>query len=390
MEQPADIQLLLIKMEQGVCSPEEAALLLNWLAASGNKNAALSLIGERLALPVDADPVGSSYKEQLEAIRLNIISKPHDTPVMPVHRVHFLRRIRWAAAAVFILSCVAIWVVYKQPGHRQAPIAIRYKNDAAPGREGALLTLANGKTILLDSIANGSVANEQGSVIEKTGDGSLRYGAAGRTIAQVYTNTLSTPRARKFRMRLPDGTAVWLNAESSVTFPSAFTGKERKVQVTGEVYFEVVTDKNKPFIVKTPTRDIRVLGTSFNVNTYAGETAEITTLLEGSIELSGGSLKLLLQPGDQATGFTVSKANIEQTMAWKNGLFHFENTDLKTIMRQISRWYDVEVVFDKDAPSYDFNAKLPDNLPVSEVLKLLELTKLVHFEIDGKTIIVKK
>lgn len=376
-------------MEQGACSPEEARFITNWLALSDNQDTAATLLTERIAMPVAADSLAAAYKEQLEEIRRRIIAGESRSQVAPVHRVHFLRRRGWAAAAILVLLCTAVWMVYRQPAKTAAMADIHYKGDAAPGREGAMLTLANGKTILLDSVANGAITNEQGTAIEKTTNGSLRY-AAARANAAVYMNTLSTPRARKFSIILPDGTGVWLNAASSITFPSAFTGKERNVEVTGEVYFDVITDKVRPFIVKAGEQHIQVLGTSFNVNTYTNTSAVITTLIEGSVQLTDGKKTQLLHPGEQATGFSVAAANIPQTIAWKNGLLYFEGTDLRTIMAELSRWYDVDIVFDADAPTYDFTAKLPDNLPVSEVLKILEMTKLVHFDINGKTIIVKK
>lgn len=389
MEHSAYIQLLLKKLEQGACTPEEAGFLSDWLAGYDNQEALSMLLAERIAQPADAlDPL---YKVRLEAVRSDIIAGKQQVPVMPVHRVHFLRRKWWAAAAVFLGLISAVWLVYRQPAKEKKMAGIQYKSDAAPGREGALLTLANGATIVLDSIAVGKIANQQGADIIKTGSGRLSY-RAGRQLVNgpVTYNKLATPKARKFSMLLPDGTQVWLNAQSSVTFPSAFTGQERKVEVTGEVYFEVAQDKGKPFIVKTATETIQVLGTSFNINTYQDEKAATTTLLEGSIRVTDGTQDKILKPGEQVADFRVTKANLQQTMAWKNGAFYFEETDLKTIMRQISRWYDVTIVFAPDAPAYDFNAKLPDNLPVSEVLKLLELTHLVHFEIEGNTITVKK
>ena len=388
MEQPVDVKDLLEKLGKGECSPEEADWLMVWLDVPDNRATAITLLSDRMAAPVAAEVLSPERIANLERRRLNILSQPYKRVVAPVHRVHFLRRKWWAVAAVLAAAAAGTWFLLDKPATTKLA-EIHYKSDVPAERAGALLTLADGKTVLLDSV-NGEISNTQGASITKTGEGSLSYKSAGLNSASVSYNTLSTPRARKFRMTLPDGSGVWLNAQSSIRFPAAFTGRERKVEVTGEVYFEIASDKNKPFIVKAQGQDIQVLGTRFNVNTYADEPAVTTTLLEGSVQVSDGKRSVLLHPGEQAAEFAVTRADIQQTMAWKDGKLYFELTDLKSIMRQISRWYDVDVVFETDAPSYDFTAKLPDNLPVSEVLKLLEMTKLVHFEIEGKKIIVKK
>lgn len=391
MELTAYIQLLLTKLEKGACTPQEASFLSDWLAAQDSEEAVRQLLAEHVAKPVRDEEIQPLQIVRLNAIRERILAGGQPVHMAPVHRVHFLRKNWWAAAAVLLVLLTTAWLLYRQPA-KEAPLAgIHYKSDAAPGTNGAILTLANGSTIVLDTLANGSIANQQGADIAKTGKGSLRF-RSGRQAADatVAYNKLSTPTGRKFSMLLPDGTEIWLNAQSSVTFPSAFTGGERKIEITGEAYLEVAQDKSRPFIVKTGAQTIQVLGTSFNVNAYENEQTITTTLLEGSIKLLDAKHSILLNPGEQAADFRISKANLPQTMAWKNGAFYFEATDLKTIMRQISRWYDVNVVFAPDAPTYDFNAKLPDNLPVSEVLKLLELTHLVHFEIEGNTITVKK
>ncbi|RXK83123.1 FecR family protein [Filimonas effusa] len=388
MEQPVDVKDLLEKLGKGQCAPEEAGWLMEWLDEPGNCDVAIALLSDRMAAPVTAEMLSPERIANLERRRLEILSQPGKRAIAPVHRVHFLRRKWWAVAAVLAAAATGTWFLVNKPATTKLA-EIHYKSDVPAGHAGALLTLADGKTVLLDSVT-GEISNSQGASITKTGEGSLSYKSAALNSASVSYNTLSTPRARKFRMTLPDGSGVWLNAQSSIRFPAAFTGSQRKVEVTGEVYFEIVSDKNKPFIVKAQGQDINVLGTRFNVNTYADEPAVTTTLLEGSVQVSDGKRSVILHPGEQAAEFAVTHANIQQTMAWKDGKLYFESTDLKSIMRQISRWYDVDVVFEADAPSYDFTARLPDNLPVSEVLKLLEMTRLVHFEIEGKKIIVKK
>ncbi|BAV04690.1 FecR family protein [Filimonas lacunae] len=387
MNQAVDIPSLLIKLEKGTCSPEEAEMLITWMTTPANQQTATAMVEQQMATPVLEGALPQHRIDSLERGRLRILENKSGDAIPVVHRVHLLRRKWWWAAAAFIgISATAVIALLNRQPAPATNIA-RYKSDIQPGRNGAILAMGNGKTILLDTIANGSMA---GIPMVKTGEGSITYQGNESTASSVFYNTLSTPPARKFSMQLPDGSTVWLNAASSVTFPSAFAGKERKIEITGEAYVEVKTDKNKPFIVKAGNKEINVLGTSFNINAYTNEPVITTTLVEGSVEVRDNQHRVLLHPGEQANDFTVATANLDQNLAWKNGKFNFDQTDLKSIMRQVSRWYNVNVVFEKDAPSYDFTAKLPDNLPVSEVLKLLEMTKLVHFEIEGNTIIVKK
>ncbi|MBS1567532.1 MAG: FecR domain-containing protein, partial [Bacteroidetes bacterium] len=284
MDYSGYIQLLLKKLEQGACTPEEASFLSDWLADHDNQEAVIPLLAARMEQPVQADAVDDYYKTRLETLRTNILAGAEPAAAAPVHRVHFLRRTWWVAAAVLAGAIATILLVNHKPAEEKTLAGIHYKSDAAPGRSGALLSMADGSTIVLDSAAIGSITNHQGADIAKTGEERLAW-HEGRQApnAPLTYNKLATPRGRKFSMLLPDGTVVWLNAQSSVTFPSAFTAKERRVEVTGEIYFEVAQDKRRPFIVKAGAQTIQVLGTSFNVNTYKDEQAITTTLLEGSI-----------------------------------------------------------------------------------------------------------
>jgi ferric-dicitrate binding protein FerR (iron transport regulator) len=392
VEQSTDFEALFLKLANGTCSPEEADLLTEWLGAEAGKEASIALLAKQVAMPVGEEEIGAQLKAKLNN-NLQRILQQHtaDRYQRPVHQVHFLRRNRWwAAAAVLLLVAGLSWFVVQRIADKSR-IALhkKYKNDVAPGHNGAVLTLADGSTIVLDSAGNGAIAKQAGAEIIKSGDGRVLYQPVTEQSSTISYNTLTTPRGRKFSLTLPDGSQVWLNAQSSITFPSAFTGKERVVDITGEAYFEIAQNKNMPFTVRSAGQQVQVLGTSFNINTYIDEPVAKTTLLNGSIKVIRGDQTVVLQPGEQALGTVVANANLSQTMAWKNDSFYFEGTDLKTIMRQVSRWYDVEVVFAADAPNYDFRAIIPSNLPVSELLKLLELTKLVHFEIDGKKITVK-
>ena len=261
----------------------------------------------------------------------------------------------------------------------------------APGKEGAILTLGNGKTILLDAAGNGNIASQGAIAVVKKND-MVVYEGVDHGPEIVY-NTMSTPRRRQFSLVLSDGTKVWLNAASSITYPTAFTGKERKVSVSGEVYFEVAHRDDNPFIVEKGDVTVKVLGTHFNVNTYQDDHDIKITLLEGAVSVNNKTTSALIKPGQQARVADDHKIkvlkdiNMEDVMAWKNGLFHFEGTRIESLMQQLARWYDIEVVYSKRTDEL-FYAEIPRNTNLSDVLKALELTGKVKFAIDGNKVIV--
>ena len=317
-----------------------------------------------------------------------------------IHRVHFRRSRWWAAAAILVMVSVGGYFMFFNKSGKHDEIAAtqeeRFKNDVAPGREGAILRLANGQAIVLDTAADGSLAMQSNTQVRKI-KGTLVYqpeNSSSPAVSVVY-NTLETPRGRKYKLVLPDGTEVWLDAEASITFPSMFIGSERRVKVTGQAYFEVRADKDHPFKVDVEGRQtIEVLGTHFNINAYGSEANIKTSLLEGSIKLSSGNGKsVVLKRGEQGQVTNdikvVNGADLAEVMAWKNGRFHFENTSIETIMRQVERWYDVQVEYQDKIPHL-FVARIPREVPLTELLKLLELTERVHFKIDGKKIKVMK
>jgi ferric-dicitrate binding protein FerR (iron transport regulator) len=212
--------------------------------------------------------------------------------------------------------------------------------------------------------------------------------------AKESFHTLVTPRGGQYQLLLPDGSKVWLNAASSVRFPTSFSGKERHVELTGEAYFEIAKDASRPFRVDAPGgMQVEVLGTHFNIMSYTDENAINTTLLEGSVKVREGSVSSLLRPGEQASlnkasdGISVSNADVDETIAWKNGLFRFEGATIEAVMKQIARWYDVEVIY-KGSVSKHFRGMISRSVDISQVIKMLELTSEVHFKIDGKTITV--
>ena len=272
------------------------------------------------------------------------------------------------------------------------------KNDVAPGKAGAILTLADGTTVVLDSLGNGLVATQNGAKV-LLHNGQLAYNTNGAAPAEMTYNTMATPKGRQFQLVLPDGTKVWLNAASSLRYPTAFAGSERTVEITGEAYFEVAklvsssTGQRVPFRVKVNNQTtIEVLGTHFNINSYDDEKTVNTTLLEGSVRIVSGAEKAILKPGQQAQAGAsqikiVPDANVEKVMAWKNGVFDFQDASLEEVMRELQRWYNIDVVYEKGIPQLEFIGKMGRDLTLANVLSGLEMSK-VHFRIEGRKLVV--
>jgi ferric-dicitrate binding protein FerR (iron transport regulator) len=271
--------------------------------------------------------------------------------------------------------------------------------DKAPGGNKAVLTLANGRKIALDDVEAGNLAMQAGTRVTKSAGGEVIYEAAppanGKGAAGTVFNTISTPRGGQFQVRLPDGTRVWLNAASSLRFPAVFEGPHRKVELTGEGYFEVVKDEKRPFRVESAGQNIQVLGTHFNVNAYGDDGVVRTTLVEGSVQVNSQQGNMLLAPGEQSQLNTQSgamrkvKADLEQALAWRNGNFLFNDTYLPDIMSQLSRWYDVEAA-GKDFPRIRYNGGIPRSMQLSDVLKMLEETGNVKFQLVNNTITIRR
>ena len=316
-----------------------------------------------------------------------------------VHRSHFLRLgwFRYAAAAMVILAMITGYLVFfNKPKQVLAGINAKdsLKKDIAPGGNKAILTLANGSHIILDNASNGALVNQGNTKVVKLADGMLAYKQSGIHKNEILYNTMTTPRGGEYSLTLPDGSTVWLNASSSITYPTAFTGEERNVSVTGEVYFEVAKKANQPFHVKVNDIVVEVLGTHFDINSYADEVSVKTTLLEGKVKVTKGLSSVKLVPGDQAQVdiegiLKVEKdADIEKAMAWKEGKFLFDKDEIPAILRQVSRWYDVEVVYKAALPRYRFSGIIRRNRTLSEVLTILQGTEKIHFSIEGKKILV--
>jgi len=337
----------------------------------------------------------------LETTRVEMINTLHER-ITRSARIRRLQRLKWAAAAAVLLFFAGSTFYYyaQQRGNKTVASISPSPVNIPPGGNKALLTLANGTTIVLDSAANGLLAQQGNSKVLKTNNGQLAYNTANEKPTEVLYNTLATPRGGQYQLVLPDGSKVWLNAASSIRYPTTFTGTERKVEISGEAYLEVVKNKTMPFIVKLGSPagvkgEVRVLGTQFNVNTYDDEPVVKTTLLEGAVQVKKDAASAILKPGQQSqlagTGklSVVNDADVEEVMAWKNGKMLYRHAGIEAIMRQAARWYDVDVVF-KDRVEDTYTASVPRNVPISQLLEVLELNSGVHFTIEGKKITITK
>jgi transmembrane sensor len=315
----------------------------------------------------------------------------HETPVISRHRIYWFRGI---AAAAVIAGLIYGGIRLIGPGTaRRQPLASAAKKVLLPGTKKAILTLANGTRIQLDEAANGTIAQEHGVSVIRLDSGALTYNNTHNADTTAAYNTITTPRGGEYQVTLSDGTKVWLNAASSLHFPTLFTGTERAVEMTGEAYFEVAPDKAHPFKVKAGNTEVKVLGTHFNIMAYDDAPEVETTLLQGSVVVSQGKEKVILTPGQQSvTGrdqspIGIAYPNTEQEIAWKNGLFIFHNTDIKTVMKQLGRWYDADVAF-KGNVNAQLTGIIPRNTSLLKVLTIFETTGEAHFSIDQKTITV--
>ncbi|MBE9597962.1 FecR family protein [Pedobacter sp. MC2016-24] len=294
--------------------------------------------------------------------------------------------------AVFFVLSLGIYFLWFNTDPKEQMVQLKTK-DILPATNKAILTTASNQKIILSEEGHSDLGQQGNAVVAKDKDGSLHYQALkGRSANGVVYNTVTTPRGGVYHLTLADGTQVDLNAGSSITYPTTFSGSERKVSVTGELYFEVAHHKNMPFKVVSANQTIEVLGTHFNVNTYVDEPATKTTLLEGSVKLTNHLHQTLyLKPGQQAQNGTnlslVPGANAEAAIAWNNGFFHFENADIATIMRAFSRWYNVDVVFKGKSNGKHFTGDVHRNLTLSSALQVLSYLK-IRFSIEANRIVV--
>ena len=382
-----DIIKLLKRYSSGKCTGEEIGLVetfyMNYV-----ENDVSDLTDEQVEILLNPDP---------SKIRKSIYSST-------------LKQIGIAASIMFVVVVLALFTILK---NRTDQNIIAKARDIAPGKTGATLTLANGKKIILSEISNEKLAQEAGVKITKTAGGELLYELSNSSSTiknrsnELRFNTLSTAKGEQYKIRLPDSSIVWLNAASSLKYPTSFSSlKERRVELMGEAYFQVAKDKNHPFYVSSQGQEVKVLGTRFNVNSYEDEPAIKTTLLEGSVNINTisdpGNSKpsknksgAILNPGQQAQVTenhisVIKDVDLDDVIAWKDGYFIF-NENLKSIMNRIGRWYNVEVVYETvPDPNHNFQGKISRTRNISEVLEIMEYQGIVHFKIEGRRVIVTK
>lgn len=399
-----NLKSLLNKYQSGTISPTEKAELDEWY----NKMATYN------QLDLKDGELEGNLGEAWEVISANIGKSQKQNPLK------IWRRFAGVAAAVAFM--IFGFYLYK---NQAGPRTVLYANDVPPGKLGATLTLANGKKIRLRDISNGIILKEAGIRLSKSANGELIYTVTGEAPAARLTNTLSTAKGETYMVILPDQSKVWLNAASSLTYSSVLNSKgQRRVQLDGEAYFEVSKDKLHPFIVTSKGQQIEVLGTHFNVKAYADEAATKSTLLEGSVKVSsipdyrngpvpedtksplhddtngpgnrtaGMTSEKILKPGEQSllTGnqIAITAADPELAVAWKNNKFMFESEPIQDIMKVLQRWYNVEIIYEGEAPAYKFGGSISKFENFSSVLSILESTDKVHFKITGRRVFVTK
>lgn len=373
-----DFQRLIEKYLNGSASPEEIDVIENYYAHFSN----------------DPDVTDGLNEQELNALKAGLRQKidgrinRSEKPFVPFYS----KRSFQAAASILLFLMVGLLVANRL---KKMPVKLQAQNyDIGPGGNKATLTLADGSKIDLGSVKNGALTTQPGTRIIKQSE-QLSYNIADNaTPTEVSYNTLETPKGGQYQLTLVDGTKVWLNAASSLKFPTAFTSGERVVELTGEAYFEVAHNAKQPFKVKVTNQVIQDIGTQFDVNAYADEDVAATTLVEGSVKILDANGQTMIKPGqqyllkDNGTSKIKSDVDIQEVTAWKSGMFQFDNADIKTIMRQIGRWYNVDVEYSGPVPASTYHGRISRNSNASAVLRILELSG-INFTIERGKIIVK-
>jgi len=366
-----ELKKLFIKYHDGTCTDEEKALLESWYLQHNEHNELIN-------------------QHKLKAAKNLIFLK------LPGNEKAFPKiGLRLAAAAVLIgilISTVFMFINRHQSAPQQ-PLA----NDLPPGKNKATLTLSNHQRINLTDASNGRLVATRGLLITKTANGITQFEFNGKDDIPNQINTLATPKGGQWEVKLPDGTDVWLNSGSTLHFPNTFNNQQKRiVRLDGEAYFEVVKDAAHPFIVISGNQQVEVLGTHFNINSYSDEPSVKTTLLEGKVKvtLTGNKRPAMLTPGQQSiingNQIHIASVDIDEVMAWKNGYFQFDDEPIGSIMRKLSRWYDVQVEYQDTIKNEGLDGNISRNKNISQVIKALEATKTVHFKLEGRRITVMK
>lgn len=371
---------------RGTASQNEIMELERWYASFDKREGLTEFLDEE-------------EKKQLESRLMhsvNTVIDKHlrsDADKSQIKRLNFKN---WFIAAAALVIFLSFGLYFYPQLHLDKTDAIQTSQLIRPGGNKAVLTLYDGSQILLDKIKPGLFVNQGNISIRKSKDGQVVYqvrgeeGLNGENLETTY-NTISTPRGGQFQIELPDGTKVWLNAASSLKFPALFSSAERIVELKGEAYFEVAKSRKRPFKVMANGSSVEVLGTHFNVMAYEDEPSTNTTLLEGSVRIVNGNQSRMLVPGQEAKvagGISVSNIDAKQAIAWKEGYFLFDNESIESIMRKISRWYNVDIEYRGDNRYKKFGGTISKFEDIDQVLKIIELTGVIHFKVEGRRVIV--
>ncbi|HEY9259559.1 FecR family protein [Chitinophaga sp.] len=387
-------QQLLLRWQQRICTPTEAIELMDYLRQDNSNRTLLNELQSAFRdvkpekVLLSADPGDRIRKELLKHIQAS--------PVIPMHQPRKYTGTFRLAAAAAILAAIALPAGYLLLNHGHTPkpaTTIQAQKEPAASSHKAVLTLANGEKIVLDEKGMQQLAQQGNSTI-KTKNGQLVYEkTSGEASAPLY-NTLTTAAGETYPLVLADGSKIWLNAASSIRFPATFAGNERKISLTGEAYFEIAHDAHKPFRIQVKQITVDVLGTHFNINSYADEATINTTLLEGAVKVNSEKGSMQLAPGEQsqvsANGSLkkVTGINTDEIVAWKSGYFQFESADLTTVLRQFSHWYDLEIVYEGKVKPRKFFGMISRHSSLTNVLKMLDANN-VSYKIEGKKLIVQ-
>lgn len=397
MQNREQLESLYQKFLSGKCTEEELDLLFQHFKV-GSSDELIELIRQELHFAEDLEE--ATFEEFIklskvhDRIKSEIGSESQKGSSKLIYKRFFYNL---SAAAAVLIVIISLGIKFYRDKNSQKEVQLtneKLVNDVAPGGNKAFLTLANGTKLSLTDATDGELARQSGISIVKTEDGQLVYNVSNTVREEngvPLFNTIETPRGGQYQINLPDGSRIWLNAASSLRYPVVFSASERKVELKGEAYFEIAENKESPFRVVSNNQIVEVLGTHFNINSYPEEGSVRTTLLEGSVKVRSGNNSAMLKPGQQSQvghSIHITQADTYETIAWKNGKTQFSNADIKTIMRMLSRWYDVEVKYQGEMIETGFGGSVSRSKNISEILKLLELTGDVHFKIEGRRVTV--
>lgn len=396
MKTDTELEILLEKYLNNTLKPEEKQRLVYLVQNDENKEVLRNLISKISGQDRSVSITDTVKDKQLlfDYITDTADKRKSKVKIAPFKQTPLSGSlIPYAAACIIVVTLCFVFFSRKE----KETVPVHAENKIHPGENKAVLILSGGKRIELNNVGNGDLAEQQDVKISKPDNGSITYTAGSynkNSPDKIIYNELSVPAGGQFHIILPDGTKAWLNSASSLRFPVSFTGINRQVELTGEAYFEVKKDASKPFIVSVNEMRVTVLGTQFNMMAYKDETSLQTTLVSGSVKLSYKNASVIIKPREQAAllpnsnYFEVTEADLDKALAWKNGEFHFNNTPIETIMRQISRWYNVSVVYEGNKSSVRLSGIISRKKEVLQLLEILEATHKVKFRINGNQIMV--